>query len=194
MSDLETFRRETRSWLEANAPASLFGQVGTELDGTWGGRKATYPDPDVKLWLDRMAARGFTAPTWPREYGGGGLDGAQAKVLCQLLRELKLPPPLIGFGLTMIGPTLLRFGNEEQKKLHLPAASAAADPLVPGLFASPAPAPTSRRSRRRPSATATTTSSTGRRSGPPIADNADWIFALVRTNPRPRSRRGSRSS
>ena len=78
MSDLESFRRETRAWLEANAPKSLVGQAGSELEGTWGGRRATYPNPDTKLWLDRMAARGFTAPTWPREYGGGGLEPAEA--------------------------------------------------------------------------------------------------------------------
>ena len=63
MADLDSFRRETRAWLEANAPKSLFGQGGSELEGTWGGRKATYPNPDTKLWLDRAAARGFTAPT-----------------------------------------------------------------------------------------------------------------------------------
>jgi alkylation response protein AidB-like acyl-CoA dehydrogenase len=120
MSDIETFRKETRSWLEANAPKSIVGIPAAELEGTWGGKKATYPNPDLKVWLDVMAEKQWTAPTWPTEYGGGGLDSEQAKVLAEEMRALKLPPALVGFGLTMIGPTLLRFGNEEQKKEHLP--------------------------------------------------------------------------
>ena len=68
-----------------------------------------------------MAEKGWTSPTWPSEYGGGGLSPQEAKVLSQgSSRRLKLPAPLIGFGLTMIGPTLLQFGSEEQNKEHLP--------------------------------------------------------------------------
>src|SRR5262249_56164112 len=66
------------------------------------------------------AARGRTAPTWPRELGGGGLDAEEAKAVAEELRRLRLPPPLTGFGLSMIGPTLLRFGTDEQKRWHLP--------------------------------------------------------------------------
>ena len=108
-SDLEAFRRETRAWLETHAPQGVIGMGGSELEGTWGGKKAVYPNPDVKAWLDVMAEQGWTAPTWPKAYGGGGLSGEEAKVLKQEMKALKLPPPLIGFGLTMIGPTLLRF-------------------------------------------------------------------------------------
>ena len=108
-----------QAWLDANAPDSIRGLSLTELDGTWGGRKARYPNPDLKRWLDVCAEKGFTAPTWPREYGGGGLSAEEAKEFGYELIRRKLPPPLIGFGLTMIGPTLLRYGNEEQKKEHL---------------------------------------------------------------------------
>jgi len=89
-------------------------------EGNWGGRKAKYPDPDMKRWLEVMAARGWTAPEWPKQYGGGGLSKAEAKVLREEMVALKLPEPLSGFGLTMIGPTLLQFGTEEQKIEHLP--------------------------------------------------------------------------
>jgi alkylation response protein AidB-like acyl-CoA dehydrogenase len=67
-----------------------------------------------------MAARGLTAPTWPRAYGGGGLDKDEAKVVTAELRRLGLPLPLVGFGMSMIGPTLLQFGTEDQKREHLP--------------------------------------------------------------------------
>jgi alkylation response protein AidB-like acyl-CoA dehydrogenase len=119
MAELDEFRAQTRRWLEANAPDAIAGLVMTEANGNWGGRRATFEPPEMKTWLERMAERGWTAPTWPREYGGGGLGAAEAKVLQQELAQLRLPPPLTGFGLTMIGPTLLRFGNEEQKREHV---------------------------------------------------------------------------
>ncbi len=120
MADLETFRAQTRQWLQDNAPASIVGTASSELEGNWGGRKATYANPAAKVWLDRVAERGWTAPEWPTEYGGGGLSKAEAKVLREEMAALKLPVPLIGFGLTMIGPTLLQYGTEEQKHEHLP--------------------------------------------------------------------------
>jgi alkylation response protein AidB-like acyl-CoA dehydrogenase len=76
MSDLEAFRADTRQWLEANYPKGL-AQVSLEDDGDgsiWGGRRAKFKNKDAKLWLDRMAEKGWTAPTWPKDYGGGGLS------------------------------------------------------------------------------------------------------------------------
>ncbi len=118
MTDLESFRAEVRGFLEESAPESIRGWV--NQDGYWGGKNPELPHPDAKRWCDIMAERGWTCPTWPKEYGGGGLDKAQAKVLDQELGRLKLPPPLTGFGLSMIGPTLLQFGTEEQKQEHIP--------------------------------------------------------------------------
>ncbi|MEC9466378.1 MAG: acyl-CoA dehydrogenase family protein [Myxococcota bacterium] len=120
MSNLETFRAETRAWVEANAPASLLGTRQGKFDGYWGGRKNTETNPDVITWFERMLEKGWTAPMWPTEYGGGGLSRDEAGILNQELARLKLPPPLVGFGLAMIGPTLLEFGTEAQKAEHLP--------------------------------------------------------------------------
>lgn len=72
MEPIEKFRQETREWLEANCPASMRTPM-PEEETPWGGRNATWVNPDSKVWLDRMASRGWTAPTWPKEYGGGGL-------------------------------------------------------------------------------------------------------------------------
>ncbi len=189
MSDLENFREQTRAWLEANAPRSLFGQAGSELEGTWGGRKATYADPDAKVWLDRAAARGFTAPTWPKEYGGGGLSGAEAKILAGLLRELKLPPPLIGFGLTMIGPTLLRFGNEEQKKLHLPRICRGEIRWCQG-YSEPGAGSDLASLQTKAVRDGDHFIVNGTKVWTSYADQADWIFALVRTNPAAKKQEG----
>jgi acyl-CoA dehydrogenase len=119
MTELDTFRTETRQWLVANAPASMTTPPRSPDDVCWGGKKTRYPD-DVRRWLEVMAARGWTAPTWPKEYGGGGLSKAEAKVLAEEMAKLRLRPPLTGFGLAMIGPLLLQEGSEELKREHLP--------------------------------------------------------------------------
>jgi alkylation response protein AidB-like acyl-CoA dehydrogenase len=123
VADLEVFRNDLRSWLEQHAPAELRGFVDPHV-GYWGGRKPELPHPASARWCELAAERGFTAPTWPKEYGGGGLDNAHARVLQQEISRAGLPAPLVGFGLTMIGPTLLQFGNEAQKREHLPKITA----------------------------------------------------------------------
>src|SRR5215510_12580109 len=120
MADLETFRAETRQWLVENSPPGVRGLTLALGEGNWGGRKATYPNPDMKRWLEVTAERGWTAPEWPAQYGGGGLSKAEAKILRAEMAALKLPEPLSGFGLTMIGPVLLEYGTEEQKREHIP--------------------------------------------------------------------------
>src|SRR5688572_3002863 len=120
MSDIETFRSETRGGLEANCPPSMrFGSNAANAtladDLCWGGKKETFPNPDAKLWLERMAAKGWTAPSWPKDCGGAGLTKEQAKVLAEEMRRIKAKPALIGFGLTMIGPLLLQYGTDAQK-------------------------------------------------------------------------------
>ena len=111
------FRLEAREWLTANCPDSLRRGLGGY---TAGGRKATYANPDTKLWLDRMAERGWTAPTWPREYGGGGLTNAENMILDEEMRRINAPAALSGHGLTMIGPAIIEFGNDAQCREHLP--------------------------------------------------------------------------
>ncbi len=113
------FREEVRDWLEENCPPSIRRPAGPG-EGTGGGRRATYPNPEAKLWLDRMAEKGWTAAMWPREYGGGGLDRAQANILAEEMRRIRARPAHTGMGLSMIGPALLEFGTEEQKREHLP--------------------------------------------------------------------------
>lgn len=120
MSDLEAFRAETRAWLEANCPAEMRQPVKGEDDVCWGGRDAVFKSPAQKQWLDVMAARGWTVPDWPKDCGGGGLSPAETKILRQEMTSLKCRPPLSSFGIWMLGPALLHFGSEEQKKHYLP--------------------------------------------------------------------------
>lgn len=119
MNDLEEFRLETRQWLETHCPVSLRTPM-SEREVVWGGRNASFPSADAQRWLQAMGDRGWTAPTWPRSYGGGGLTAEQNAVLQEELRRIKARPPLYSFGLWMFGPVLLEFGSEEQKQRFLP--------------------------------------------------------------------------
>jgi len=181
MNDLERFRKEAREWLLANAPKSMFTPARSEEDVCWGGRKTNYP-PDVKQWLKVMGERGWTAPTWPKEYGGGGLSPAEAKILRDEMRSLKLRPAVAGFGLTMIGPLLLHEGSEEQKREHLP-------PIVRGEirwcqgYSEPGAGSDLAGLQTRAVADGDDFVINGQKIWTTYADKADWMFLLVRTDP-----------
>ena len=106
MSDLQVFRQETRDWLETNCPQSMRSPVRNADDACWGGRNWTFKSEEQKQWLERMAARGWTAPSWPAEYGGGGLNKAEAKILKEEMARINARSPLDSFGIWMIGPAL----------------------------------------------------------------------------------------
>mgnify|MGYP001327877658 FL=1 len=116
MTDLQTFREETRNWLEANCPP----EMRKPGDVAWGGRNAQFSHPDQKIWLEKMGEKGWTCPTWPSEYGGGGLSKEENKVLQEEMSAIGARSPLGSFGIWMLGPALLEFATEEQKKEHLP--------------------------------------------------------------------------
>jgi alkylation response protein AidB-like acyl-CoA dehydrogenase len=115
MSDLENFRTETRSWLEANCPAEMRKPVQDEEDVYWGGRNAVFKNDAQKSWFEACAAKGYTVPAWPKAYGGAGLAEPEAKVLRQEMSRIGARPPLSSFGIWMLGPALLKFGTEAQK-------------------------------------------------------------------------------
>ncbi|CAH0991709.1 Putative acyl-CoA dehydrogenase FadE17 [Sinobacterium norvegicum] len=117
-SALEGFAIEVTQWLDDNCPLSM-RQPATMDDLVYGGKKAEL-SADQQLWLDRMASKGWTVPTWPSEYGGGGLSAAEAKVLKKAMAKLGCRPPLIGHAIWMLGPALLEYGSEQQKQQHLP--------------------------------------------------------------------------
>ena len=119
MVELEAFRSDVRAWLEQNAPAGL-RNLNDPRYAYWGGRKPELPHPDSAKFCELAAERGLTAITWPKEYGGGGLSAVHERVFQQELVRLGLPTPLTGFGINMIGPTLLQFGTDAQKQEHVP--------------------------------------------------------------------------
>lgn len=118
MSDLDTFREDTRAWLEANCPESMRTPT-TANNQCWGGRNWRFTSTDQKLWLERMIDKGWTVPMWPREFGGAALNRAQSAILADEMNRLGCLPPLSSFGIWMLGPALLKFGSEELKQQHL---------------------------------------------------------------------------
>ncbi len=119
MGEDEAFRTEVRAWLAENCPSEKRGPM-REDDHCFGGRNWRFKDAAQKLWLERMAARGWTAPEWRKDYGGGGLTPGQAAILRQEMARIEAHAPLTSLGIWMLGPALLRFGTEEQKRNYLP--------------------------------------------------------------------------
>lgn len=119
MADLDVFRAETRAWLEANCPEEMRQPVRDEEDVYWGGRKASFKSEAQKSWFEACAAKGYTVPAWPKAYGGAGLNAAEAKILREEMSRIGARPPLSSFGIWMLGPALLKFGTEEQKVHYL---------------------------------------------------------------------------
>ncbi|HLK26457.1 MAG TPA: acyl-CoA dehydrogenase family protein [Caulobacteraceae bacterium] len=115
--DVEAFRAEARAWLEENFPESLRG-LGARGPQAIGGDREETADDD--LWRQRMGETGWGVPTWPVEYGGGGLTQAEAVVLREEMNRIGAWNPIGGMGVMMFGPTLLEYGNEAQKKRHIP--------------------------------------------------------------------------
>ncbi len=120
MPSLADFEAEATLWLQANCPPSLRLPPKSPDDLVYGGRHFVFPSEDARLWLQRAAERGWTVPDWPTAYGGGGLSPEEHSALKRAMKRLGCRSPLSGHGVWMLGPALLEFGTEEQKREHLP--------------------------------------------------------------------------
>lgn len=178
---LDTFREETRAWLEANCPQEMRTPATSDDDQCWGGRNFKFKSPAQESWLRVMADRGWTVPTWPKEYGGGGLTKEEAKILAQEMARINARPPLISFGIWMLGPALLQFGTHEQKLEHIP-------PIVRGEirwcqgYSEPGAGSDLASLRTRADDHGDHYIINGQKVWTSYADKADWIFCLVRTD------------
>ncbi len=181
MTDLDTFRSETRTWLEANCPPSMRTPT-PEDEVIWGGRNQTFKNPDSKLWLDRMVEKGWTVPTWPTEYGGGGLSPDQNKVLQQEMSRINARLPVQSFGIWMLGPALLEFATHEQKLEYLPPICRGEIRWCQG-YSEPNYGSDLAGLQTRAEDKGDYYLVNGAKIWTSYADQADWIFCLVRTEP-----------
>ncbi|MDB5464549.1 MAG: acyl-CoA dehydrogenase [Phenylobacterium sp.] len=114
-TDLEAFRVEARDWIAANFPPALKGRANPMMR-----EERANPTPEQEQWREAMGSIGWGVPTWPAAYGGGGLSGAEARVIQQELNRAGAYNPIGGMGVMMFGPTLLEYGTEAQKQEHIP--------------------------------------------------------------------------
>ena len=119
-SDVQTsedaFRTEVRQFLATNFPDELKG-TGNMMAGLDG---PTDENPVQKKWREAVGGRGWGTPTWPKEYGGGGLTKGQARIIEHEFAKVGAYNPIGGMGVMMFGPTLLEYGDERQKLEHIP--------------------------------------------------------------------------
>ena len=186
MEQLESFRKEVKTWLEENCPPSM--RSGSEADANsvtdevWGGRNAVYKNPDSKIWLDKMGAKGWTMPTVPKEYGGGGLSREETKVLNEELFAIGAKQALLSFGIWMLAPALLEYANEEQKRLHIPRIIKGEIRWCQG-YSEPGSGSDLASLSTKAEDMGDHYLVNGQKVWTSYADKADWIFAVVRTGP-----------
>jgi alkylation response protein AidB-like acyl-CoA dehydrogenase len=113
---LDAFRSEVRDWLAANFPKSLAHQDNamSAIDGP------SDPSAEEAAWQKAVGDKGWGVPTWPKQYGGGGLERDQVRVLQEEMARIGAWNPIGGMGVMMFGPTLLEYGSEAQKQEHIP--------------------------------------------------------------------------
>ena len=177
---LQNFRAETRAWLEENCPPGMRTPM-PDNERVWGGKNPVFKHPESTLWFERMVERGWTAPAWPREFGGGGLSRQEADILTEEMRRLECRPPLFSFGLYMLGPLLLDIGTREQKERYLP-------PIVRGEiwwcqgYSEPGAGSDLASLQTRAEDQGDHYLVNGQKVWTSYAHHADWIFCLVRTD------------
>ena len=181
MADLDTFRTTTRAWLQANCPPEMRQPMRSEKDACWGGRRFEFQSPAQKQWLDAMGARGWTVPDWPADYGGGGLSAAETKVLKEEMAAIGARSPLMSFGISMLGPALLKFGNEAQKKHYLPQIARGEIRWCQG-YSEPGAGSDLAGLQTKADDAGDHYVVNGQKVWTSYADEADWIFCLVRTS------------
>ena len=173
----EQFREEVRDWLETNCPESMRkGSVHFE------DAYEVYQTDDALLWQERAATRGWTAPTWPTEYGGGGMDASESRVFWEEMARIKALPASTGMGLAMIGPTILEMGTEEQKARHIPKIVTGEAQWCQG-YSEPGAGSDLAGLQTKAVVDGDNFVINGQKIWTSGAQHANWMFALVRTDP-----------
>jgi alkylation response protein AidB-like acyl-CoA dehydrogenase len=152
-----------------------------EDEAVWGGRKNAASQDPLTRWRRAVASRGWTAPTWPAEYGGGGLSPAQARVLAEEMARGGYATPLVSFGIWMLGPVLLEYATEAQKQAYLPDIVRGEIRWCQG-YSEPGAGSDLAGLQTRCEDKGDHYLINGQKVWTSYADQADWIFALVRTD------------
>jgi len=188
LEDLDQFRLDVRAWLEANCPSSQRQPVTAE-EQYWGGRRGSFASDDARVWFELMRDKGWTAPEWPTQYGGGGLSPQQARVLKEEMKRIHARTPLYGIGLWMLGPAVLEYGNESQKQQHIRAIVNGESRWCQG-YSEPGAGSDLASLQCKADDIGDHFLVNGSKIWTTAADRCDWIFCLVRTNPHVKKQEG----
>ncbi len=181
MQDPEEFRSEVRQWLQDNCPESQRQPITAE-EQFWGGRRGEFPSEDARLWFERMRDKGWIAPEWPAQYGGGGLSAEQGKIIKDEMKRINARTPVYSIGIWMLGPAILEYGNEEQKQQHIRAIINAETRWAQG-YSEPGAGSDLASLQCKAEDQGDHFLVNGSKIWTTNADKCDWIFCLVRTNP-----------
>ena len=190
MNEVDNFRAEIRQWLDENCPASMRRPI-VQDEMVWGGSRLEFKTEDQRLWFERCRERGYFAPGWPREYGGGGLSPKQERVFEQEMARLGCRQPQYNLGVWMLGPVLLEVGTHEQKLEHLVPMMRGERRWCQGFSEPNAGSDlASLKTAAKLDESGTHYVINGSKIWTSDGDKADWMYALVRTDSSARKQEG----
>jgi alkylation response protein AidB-like acyl-CoA dehydrogenase len=175
----EAFRREVRDWIEQAMPEDMRRKA--KGDGH-------FSPEDSVVWHKILYEKGWVAPHWPKEHGGTGWDAAKRFIFTEEM-ELSGAPPLSVFGLSMVGPLIISFGTDEQKKRFLPKILSGEESWCQG-YSEPNAGSDLASLRTTAEDAGDHFIVNGQKTWTSYAQYADWIFCLVRTDPKAKKQAG----
>jgi len=179
--DLTSFRMETRKWLEDNCPLSMREPTKDPSQLYWGGRNGEFSSNDQKIWFDRMLEKKWIVPYWETKFGGGGLSSVENNILNQEMGRLGCRKPHYNFGISMLGPAMLKFATDEQKLHYLPEIVEGKIRWCQG-YSEPNAGSDLANLQAKAEDKGDHFLVTGSKVWTSYAEKADWIFCLVRTD------------
>jgi alkylation response protein AidB-like acyl-CoA dehydrogenase len=184
------FRSEVRTLIDEGLPERYRGEMDDEYGGWQSDRKSDNAEVQQAAidWADALATRGWVAPHWPKEYGGAGLTPMEQFIFKQEMTAAGAPA-VGGMGVQMLGPTLIVHGSDEQKAEHLPRILSGEVAWCQG-YSEPGSGSDLASLQTRAVRDGDEFVVNGQKIWTSGAHTADWLFALVRTDPEAPKHRG----
>jgi len=175
----QAFREDVRAFFRDNLPSAIKKKLQE-------GRHTT--KEEMVEWTRILNKKGWAVPHWPEEWGGTGWTPVQQYIFNEELQATPAPPPL-PFGVNMVGPVIYTFGNEAQKKRFLPRIANLDDWWCQG-FSEPGSGSDLASLKTKAERKGDKYIVNGQKTWTTLAQYADWIFCLVRTDPAAKKQQG----
>ena len=175
----QAFRDEVRAFFRDNVPAGIKKKLSENRHTT---------KEDMVEWTRILHKKGWAVPHWPKEYGGTDWTSVQQYIFNEEMQATPAPPPL-PFGVNMVGPVIYTFANEAQKKHYLPRIANLTDWWCQG-FSEPGSGSDLASLKTKAERKGDKYIVNGQKTWTTLAQHADWIFCLVRTDPAAKKQQG----